>query len=342
MVMAGMAVMLTAKTAMAQGPGPAGAAAAPLRAKLLEVRPSALARTVHAVGTLRANEAVELVPELSRRVTGIHFTEGAAVAAGDLLFQLDDADLRAEIEETKAKISLAEANDERARVLFPQKAISRQELDAARAEVEVLRAQLKAQEVELLKTRITAPFTGKIGTRRVSEGAFVVPGTVLATLQDLSRIKVEFSLPERYAAEVRSGLAFVFRVAGSGKDHEGVVDVVEPEFDAATRSVRLRGICARTEGLFPGGFAEVRLTLEGDSHGFQVPSQAIVPTPRGQAVYVIEDGKAVLRPVETGIRSDSDVQILRGLEEGEKVALTNLLRMRPGVAVVAEEELARP
>ena len=157
----------------------------------------------------------------------------------------------------------------------------------------------------------------------------------MITLQDISRIKVDFPLPERYSGEVRTGQKFTFTVAGNGQVFEGVVTVLEPAIDAATRSLLVRGMCAAPQGLQPGGFAEVTLTLDGLANGFLVPSQAIVPSARGQGVYLIENGRAKLQPVEIGIRTDDRVQILRGVKEGDVVATTNLLRIRPGLEVTA-------
>jgi membrane fusion protein (multidrug efflux system) len=319
---------------LAQGRG--GPPAGPLKAVLYEVKASSEPRTVAAIGTLRANESVELVAELSKRLVGIPVVEGATVAAGEVLFLLDDADLKAALDETAARMRLAEANAARAAQLLPDQAISQQEYEAAKAELDILKAQVAAQEVELAKTKIRAPFAGRIGVRRVSPGALVSTGMVLATLQDVSRIKVEFTLPERYAGEVRTGQAVRFSVAGSPKEYAAKVDVIEPELDAETRSVRVRGVCDEAAGLFPGGFAKVELTLDGESVGFPVPSQAILPSPNGQAVMVVENGKARLQPVVTGTRTAAEVQVLKGLKAGDVIATTNLLRIRPGSEVIAE------
>jgi membrane fusion protein (multidrug efflux system) len=189
--------------------------------------------------------------------------------------------------------------------------------------------------VQISKTEIRAPFAGRVGVRQVSEGAFVSPTTPLITLQDVSRIKVDFPLPERYSNEVKSGQKFTFTVAGSGQVYEGIVTVLEPAIDAATRSLQVRGLCTAPKGLLPGGFAEVTLTLDGLANGYLVPTQAIVPSARGQGVYVIEDGKAKLKTVEIGIRTDEQVQVLRGLNQGDVLATTNLLRIRPGLEVTA-------
>jgi membrane fusion protein (multidrug efflux system) len=312
-----------------------GQKAGPLMAEVHIVKSVPFAQTLSTVGTLRANESVTLVPELSRRLVKIHVAEGSEVAAGDLLFKLDDSDLLAELGEIDARLKLAESVKKRVTNLLPRKAISRQEYDSSTAAFDILMAGRNVKAVEVSKTEIRAPFAGRVGVRQVSEGAFVTPTTPLITLQDVSSIKVDFPLPERYSGEVKSGQKFTFTVAGNGQVFEGAVTVIEPAIDVSTRSLLVRGLCSAPKGLLPGGFAEVALTLDGLANGFMVPSQAIVPSPRGQGVYQIVEGKAKLQPVEIGIRTEDQVQILRGLKEGDVVATTNLLRIRPGLEVTA-------
>ena len=319
-------------TALAAQSGPKATA---LVAEVYTVKPQPFAQTLATVGTLRANESVTLVSELSRRLVKVQVKEGSEVAAGDLLFKLDDSDLLAELGEIDARVKLANANKDRVNNLLPSKAISQQEFDSSTAALNILEAQRNTKAVQISKTEIRAPFAGRVGVRQVSEGAFVTPTTPLITLQDVSQIKVDFPLPERYSGEVKSGLNFTFTVAGSARVFEGAVSVLEPAIDAATRSLLVRGLCSAPKGLLPGGFAEVTLTLDGLGHGVLVPSQAIVPSARGQGVYLITEGKAKLQPVEIGLRTDEEVQILRGLNEGDVVATTNLLRIRPGVEVTA-------
>jgi membrane fusion protein (multidrug efflux system) len=332
-----LALPLVLASALAQGGSQAGSPAPPLRAELFGVKSTPFAQTLSTVGTLRANEAVTLVSELSRRLVNIHVQEGSEVAAGALLFKLDDSDLVAELAELDVRLKLAGANKKRVDSLASRSAISQQEIDVSTSELFLLEAQRNTKAVQVSKTEIRAPFAGRVGVRQVSEGAFVSPTTPLITLQDVSRIKVDFPLPERYSAEVKSGQKFFFTVAGNGQVFEGAVTVLEPAIDATTRSLLVRGLCAAPKGLLPGGFAEVTLTLEELANGFMVPSQAIVPSPRGQGIYVIADGKARLQAVEIGIRTDDQVQILRGVSAGDVVATTNLLRIRPGLVVIAVE-----
>jgi membrane fusion protein (multidrug efflux system) len=325
-------LLLAPSPLFSQGRGGPGG---PVSAEVFLVKETPMANTVTTVGTLRANEAVDIVPELTKRLARIDVEEGTQVAKGDLLFVLDDSDLAAELAEIEARLKLAEANKARTDTLLPQRAVSRQEFDLAIAELDIFKAQKATKQVELAKTRISAPFAGITGIRRVSEGALVDTDTVLMTLQDLSRIKVDFPLPERYAAEVKAGQTFTFTVAGNAKVFEGKVQVIEPAVEPTTRSLQVRGICDSPDGLLPGGFAEVKLQLDTVRNGFAIPSQAVVPSAKGQGVYVMKDGKAEFRDIEIGLRTSSQVQVLRGLADGDQLLTTNLLRLRPGVPVQA-------
>ena len=324
-----LALPLLATGAFAQ----TGKNAGPLKAEVYIAKNAPFAQTVSTVGTLRANESVAIASELSRRLVKIQFQEGTDVAAGTALFKLDDSDLVAELAEIDARIALAKTTKTRAENLLPSESISQQEYDSTSAQLAILEAQKNTKATEIAKTEIRAPFAGRVGIRQVSEGAFVSPNTPLIQLQDVSRIKVDFPLPERYAVQVKTGQKFTFTVAGNGTIFEGAVTVIEPAIDAATRSLLVRGLCTAPQGLLPGGFAEVTLTLDAASNGLMIPSQAIVPSPRGQGVYLIENGKAKLQPVEIGTRTDDQVQILRGVKEGDVIATTNQLRIRPGLEV---------
>lgn len=293
----------------------------------------AFEETIKSVGTLRANESVTLVAETSLRLTKICFVEGAEVQTGELLFQLDDAQLQSELKEIEARLALATANRRRAEELLPSKAVSQLDADLAAAEAQSWEAQRQTKLVQLARTKIVAPFSGKVGTRKVSEGAFLTPAVPLVDLQDLSQIKIDFTLPERYAFAVREKQPFSFTVAGQGEVRHGEIAVIEPAIDPQTRSLVIRGLCTKPEGLRPGGFVDVTLTLGGNQKSLMVPSPAIVPSPRGHGVYVIDSGKARFQEVTIGTRTEASVQILRGLAEGDVIATTNLNRIRPGVEV---------
>jgi membrane fusion protein (multidrug efflux system) len=319
-----------------RGGPPPGAAEAALRADTYVVTASPVRDVVRTVGTLAANESVELVAELSRRLVSVSVTEGTLVEAGALLFKLDDADLRAELAELEARRRLAASTHQRQKQLldFDQKALSQQAYEQSMSELESVAAEIDALRVTLAKTELRAPFRARAGLRHVSEGAWVTPETPLIGLQDTSRIKIDFSLPERHAAAVSVGQKFRFSVAARAAPVEGEILAIEPAIDAPTRSLRVRGIVENPDGLLlPGAFVTVEIPVEQQTAGVLVPSQALVPSVSGQAVYVLENGKAALREVEIGLRTSNEVEVRSGLAVGDTVLTSNLLRLRPGVPV---------
>lgn len=326
---------LSSDTAIAPSPG-AGKQAAALQAEAYVVAARPIHETVRTVGTLAANESVEIVAELSRRLVAVDVEEGAEVEKGKRLFKLEDADLRSQLAELEARHRLAARTEQRQRELlaFQKKALSQQAYDQATADLQAVQAAIASLQVTLAKTEIRAPFRGRVGLRRVSEGAWLTPTTLLTTLQDTSRVKIDFTLPERHAGSIVIGQTFRFRVAGRSDDIEGRVIAIEPAIDAPTRSLLVRGVSENPRGaLMPGAFVTLDVPVAAESSGMLIPAQAIIPSASGHAVYVLRDGAAQLQEVEIGMRSAESVQVLRGLAIGDTVLTTNLLRMRPGVRV---------
>jgi membrane fusion protein (multidrug efflux system) len=307
------------------------------------VVPLPVRETIRAVGSLAANESVNVVAELSRRLVDVRVAEGASVAAGDVLFKLDDSDLRARLAELEVRRRLAARMEERQRALLAEdaKALSQQSYDEAVGAVRAADAEIASLRVTLAKTEIRAPFRGRTGIRRVSEGAWVTPETVLTTLHDASRVKIDFPLPERHASLVLPGRTFEFRIAGHADRFAGKVLAIEPAIDARTRSLLVRGIADNPgEALHPGAFVDVEMTLEESGRGVVVPAQAVIPSVSGHAVYVVRDGRAELRDVEIGVRTPDQLQVLSGVALGDVVVTSNLLRMRPGARVEVIEQAA--
>lgn len=311
-----------------------------LRAEAYVVAPAAVRDTVRTVGTLAANESVNVVSELSRRLVAVHVSEGTDVEKGALLFKLDDADLRAQLAELEVRHRLASRTAERQSALlaYDKKALSQQAFDQAQAELQTVQAQIAALRVTLAKTEIRAPFHARVGLRRVSEGAWITPDTLLTTLQDTSRIKIDFALPERYAGTVAIGQTVVFEVAGRRERSAATVAAIEPAIDAPTRSLMVRAVSDNPSGtLLPGAFASVEVPIAQRGEGIMVPAHAIIPSATGHAVYVLRSGRAELQEVEIGLRTRQSVEIRRGLALGDTVLTSNLLRLRPGARVERAE-----
>lgn len=300
------------------------------------VQPQVLTEQLSTTGTLRANEQVELTTEIAGKVASIRFREGSRVAAGDVVLELDAAELSAQRERAAHRVDLARRREERQRELLEDGLLSAQEYDFVRTELDVLRAELTLVEAQLSKTTLRAPFGGVIGLRFVSPGAYVTPQTSVASLQDLDPIKVDFTVPERHASRIRLGDVVEIAVAGVEGRFPAEIFAIEPAVDPATRSLVVRARRANPDGkLLPGAFADVQVVVSEVPEALAVPSVAVVPELGGKKVFVVEQGHAQSRPVETGIRTDTMVEVTAGLEAGDQVIVGGVERVRTGDAVDA-------
>jgi RND family efflux transporter, MFP subunit len=303
-----------------------------------QVQPRALQELVTATGTVTADEAIELVSEIAGKIVKLEFEEGSPVKRGDLLVQLYDAELAAQVERAQSRLELALAQAERQKQLAAAGGTSQADLDAAESEAMVLRAEVELAKAQLAKTQIRAPFDGVVGLRYVSVGANITPNTRIATLQKLDTVKVEFSIAERYLGRVQPNAEVTIRLTGLEEAFKGRLYAIEPRIDEATRTLRLRARAENPGGrALPGGFATVELTLREIPNALLVPADAIIPGLNEQQVYVLEDGRAQPRKVQTGLRLAREVQILSGLESNAVVITSGQLQLRPGMPVVAVE-----
>lgn len=286
---------------------------------------------VETVGTLSARERVDIVSEISRKVVGIHMKEGAFVKAGQLLFKLDDADITSRINKLTIQARLAKANEERDKVLLASGGISQEKFDEVSSLRQTLEAEIEVLKVDLAKTEIRAPFSGKIGLRNTSLGTLVSPGHVLANLQDVGRMTVDFSVPERYSPSLQTGTLVRFRTDYLPVAQEASVEAVEPAVDQNTRTLLVRASTPNREGnLVPGTSAKVTLTLVEKAKSIFVPTSALIPSVSGYTVFLKKQGKAQPTPVKTGIRTRESVQIVEGVLAGDTLVMTNILRVKKG------------
>ena len=311
----------------------------PVRVETLT--PAKLEERLNATGSVLANERIEIVSEIAGKIDAILFQEGAPVSAGAVLVRLDTATLEAERDRARFRHERLERQEARQRKLMEDGLLSQEAYDFTVGELNVLSAELQLREALLEKATIRAPFQGIVGLRAVSLGDYVSNDTRVTTLQDIDPVKVEFSVPEAYARDLTTGDTIRFRVQGIEDPFEGEVYAIEPSIDPQTRSLTLRARAANPEGLLlPGAFTEVELAVREVEHALSVPSLAVVPELGGKKVYVLEDGRAEPRAVETGIRTENRVEITRGLEPGEQVIVSNIPRLARGVEVeVIEDEV---
>lgn len=283
------------------------------------------------IGSLRANESVDIVSEISKKIVQVCLREGSFVNKGDLLFKLDDAEIVTRINKLVIDEKLASANESREKAQLAKGGISQERFDETQNRLNIIRAEIEILKVDLAKTEIRAPFSGKIGLRNVSVGTLVNPQMVLASLQDVSLIKLDFSVPERYASDLKQGAMISFTTDYSTRNFRAVIEAVEPDIAKATRTIPVRAVSANPDGfLVPGATARVRLDLKALVEKLFVPSAALIPSIKGYNVYLMKSGKAVLRPVVTEIRTRLYVEVTEGLVKGDTVVVTNLLRVKPG------------
>jgi membrane fusion protein (multidrug efflux system) len=306
----------------------------------VQIRPETVNNMVRANGTVMANEEVDLRSEMTGKVEKIYFSEGSRVRKGELLIKLDDSELRAERSKLESQRKVLQEKERRRKQLLEKQSISPEDYEAAQNELNSIIAEGELIEAKIRKTELRAPFDGLIGLRYVSEGSYVSPDIRIASLQNVSIVKVDFSVPERYARAVRKGQPIEFRVSGLPEMHRGKIFAVEPKIDPVTRNVLLRAICPNDEGhIIPGAFAEVELVLEQISDALMIPSEALVPDIQGQKVYICQGGFAREVRVEIGLRTDTRVQVTRGLHPSDTVLTSGLLQVVPGSPVKLTEVL---
>jgi membrane fusion protein (multidrug efflux system) len=317
-----------------------------LQVRVHRVTPGRLDERIAAIGTVRANEEVEIVSEISGKISDILFDEGSEVARDAILLKIDDAELVAERQRAIHRVELAERAEARQQQLLDDGVISSETYDVTLGELNVLRAELQLIEAQLEKTEIRAPFSGVIGLRWVSPGSFLSSQTRIASLHDLDPVKLDFSVPERYSGLMRIGSEIGFTVEGIDRVFPGTIYAIEPSVDPETRSLRMRARCPNSDGaLVPGTFANIDLAVRSVPDALTVPAIAVVPELGGKKVFVVEDSRAQPRPVTTGIRNTTEVQITGGLTEGDLVIITGILQIKPGLeveVVEVEDPAGRP
>lgn len=325
---------LKAPADTAKPAGPRSGTPQKLRVLVQEVTPELLTERLSTTGTVRANEQVELVSEISGKIDEIHFREGSRVQASQLLLAIDDSELQAEGERTRFRAELAGRRERQRKQLLDDGVISDEEYALALNELNVLRAEQRLIEAQMLKTEIRAPFGGIIGLRYVSPGSYLSPQTKIATLQDVDSVKVDFSVPEKYASRMRRGGEITFHVKGDERTFTGAIYAIEPSVDPETRSLQLRARTANPDrSLLPGAFADVEIVVAETADAVTVPAIAVIPELGGKKVFVAEGGKAQPRTVTTGIRTADRVQILTGLAAGDLVIVSAIQQLRPGLEV---------
>ena len=280
-------------------------------------------------GSIEANEQVEIRSEVSGIVEGIYFQEGSFVNKGQVLFKVNDIELRAQLRQTSTKEGLAAENERRAKLLLQKEAISQEEYDLARADLKSAQAQSQLIQAQIAKTSVRAPFSGKIGLRSISPGTYITPAILVTKLVNTGKLKITFSIPEKYASQVKTNTTISFKVAGSQNRYSAKIYAIEPEIAVATRTLQVRAIAENKDGkLLPGTFADVELPLDIIKNAIVVPTEAIIPIQNGKKIFITTNGLAKEIMIETATRTETSVLVLSGLKEGDTVLTNGVMALK--------------
>lgn len=292
-----------------------------------------VANVISVPGSVIPGEEVQLFSEVSGRIDRIGFKEGQVVGKGAVLLQVDTDILQAQRGELMVNLRLAQKDEARKKSLLNSKGISVEEYEKAESQLESIKAQIALINVQISKATVRAPFSGRVGLRQVSAGSFITPSTMITTLVQENPIKIEFSVAERYAQSVKAGQLIEFHTQNGTDKYTAKVYAFEPKVDDGTRMLKIRAEMKNTGKLIPGTFVAIQYDLGFEQDAYMVPAESVIPVLNGQKVYVVRDGVVAEVPVQVGIRTADDVQIIGDLKDGDQVLISGLLAVKAGVPV---------
>ena len=311
-----------------------------MRVDYVVVHSRPVANKIEMTGTLLAAESALLSAQTSGLVKGIYFKEGEYASRGRLLVKLDDRQWLAQRKKLEAQLDIAQKDLTRKQKLLEIKGISQAEVDDALLQLESIKADIQELDVRIDFAAIRAPFSGRVGLRNVSLGSYLSAGDPVTQLVQVDPLRLEFSVPEKYANQVRSGQSVNFTLSGSDSVYQASVYATEPVISETTRALRIRARVPNRQGeLIAGAFAEVNLLLDSIPDALLVPTEAVVPQLNDQIVYRVKGGKVEPIKVKLGVRLAHLLQVQEGLSSGDTVMVSGLLQAKEGLAVKPGEEI---
>ena len=290
--------------------------------------------TVEVNGTVLSEDMVSLYPEISGRITFLNLPDGEKVKEGTVLVKINDADLQAQLEQQKVALDLAEKTEARLKQLLAVNGVDQAAYDAALNEMNTRKANIKVINAQIDKTVIKAPFDGKLGLRQVSVGAFVNPQTLLGSLSQTEKVKIDFSVPESYDSLINIGDEVLVKANSSNEELKAEIRAIEPQINTTTRNLKVRAYLNKGT-IFPGTF--VKVSLVQNKNAIAVPSNAVIPDALSNQLAIVKNGKAVFKNVETGSRNADMIEIKSGINPGDSVIVSGVLFVRPGAKVIAKK-----
>lgn len=281
-------------------------------------------------GNVLSDEMVELHPEISGRIVYLNIPDGARVGKGTILAKINDADLQAQLLQQKVQLDLATKTEQRLKKLLEVNGVNQADYDLALSQLNGIEANIKVLNAQIDKTVIRAPFSGQLGLRLISNGAYVSPQTLIGTLHQSDNVKIDFDLPEAYGNLLKIGGTVDIKTTTSEEIFVAAISAIEPQINTATRNIKVR---ARLNSgkINPGSFVKVLVSKKGKA--IVVPTNAIIPDALSNQVVIVKNGKAVFKNVETGFRTEDVVEIVDGLKTGDSVVVSGVLFVRPNAPV---------
>jgi len=295
------------------------------------VKPSLLINEISVSGSLLAFEEVELKNEVAGRVVKINLPEGKFVKKGTLLVKLFDDDLQSSLHKLTTQLAIQQKIYNRQSELLKVSGISQNDYDQTGLLLNSLKADIEVEKTLIRKTEVLAPFDGVIGLRNISIGAIVTPATLLSTIRTANKIKLDFSVPEKYSSVISTGMKVKFKMSNTDKVYDATVIATEQGIDVGTRNLKVRALVnSSARELVSGAFANVTLRLSENHNALMIPTQTIIPEEESKSVIVARNGKAHFITVQTGIRKASDIEITNGLQPGDTIITSGLLFLKEG------------
>jgi len=295
------------------------------------IHPSVLHSGIEVAGTLLPFEETEIHPEVSGKVTFLSIKEGAHVSRGTLLARLFDGDLQAQLHKLSVQLQIAQKTQERQDELLKIGGISQQDYDLSVLNVSTIKADMQVLQAAIDKTVIKAPFDGKLGFKNISIGAFITPTTIITTIRQDTKLKLEFSVPEKYTPKVKTGNVITFTTEATGKKYHAKIYATESGITEENRSLKVHALVENIDNnITAGSFAKVMFDMGDNDKAVMIPTQAIIPQARDKKVIVYNGGLADFKTVITGTRDSAKVEILSGLSLGDTVITTGLLSIKQG------------
>ena len=306
----------------------------PLNVSFKVIRAESVSEKINVVGSLLPDEEVDLTFESSGKLVNIFFKEGTMVQKGDLLAKINDLPLQAQLKKLTSQLPLAENRVFRQKTLLEKDAVSQEAYEQVISDLNQLRADIELVKSQIAQTELKAPFDGYIGLRMVSEGNFVSPTTVIARLTKISPMKINFSVPERYAFQIQKGTKIQFKTDMDLTQTDASVYALDAMINPDTRTRDVRAVFPNSKGEWmPGAFVSIEISLNEIPNAIAIPSQALIPELGVDKVFLYKSGKAQPAEVIAGLRTESKIQIIKGLQIGDTLLTSGMLQLRTGMPV---------